>query len=590
MPVQSPQPTRVDLEQQLSRYQALGVSPADRVNLGHVLTGLSPELAASEPAKKLALLIAAPSNVTATAASETLEVITIPIRFTRIDVGASSTQDVFDESKAREQVENLNEIWAQAGVQFSFAGLNVKQVVEKTALWPDPDTIGAATTALQKQAGNTRGIGSGYISQVARSHAIGEQLARTVLHQSLNGLGKDCIEVVVLGENGVLPPEAGTSFVVTDVTDHGVRTLAEYGREQFDVKTTRLVVYSYGTDELAPHRAGGGEPTDIGRYGSVLGHEVGHMLKLNHQGEDNLMDGSAKFNRMLPEQIAVARAAAQEILGLSPAGRIQREKVLAAITTVDSTQRLTGSVSPDAERLMRIYDGFPPVMQKLMASVERIEISTGMRSAAEMLPTSGGGFSLRFNRALMDADLDATEFLSWREQLNFSDADLMPKSGPEQLHSRFPQVTLQPGQGSTDYLEYLLIHELGHVLFHRHQLGTQWRALSSGGPAAASSDFKNREALRYYDTARQPLPESERVATYEAFAHSSFGTPYASQDEDEDFADAVLLRALALWRGGKMTLTTAPDKVIDLRARFDGPDFAAKRELVDAAFARELAR
>lgn len=585
-----PKPTVHDLEELINHYSAGPLSPRDKVNLGHYLSGLSSALAGSEPAKKLAAMVSGPSATTPAQAIDVLAPITIPIRFTRVDVGTDrhDLRDLFDERRALEQVENLNDVWAPAGIQFSFAGLDVKTFATKQELMVPPNVIVEANEVLLRQLGDTQGVGWRYITEFVGTRAVGVHLARTLFDRSVNELGKDQIEVVVVRDGrGLLgEPALAPSFVAGDLTEHGAKTLVEHGRARADWGDTRLVVYGYGEDSGAPHYDEGGKPADVGRYVSVLGHEVGHFLKLNHQmnhqKSENLMFPFVSSNRLLPEQIAVARAAAREIVGPSSAEKAQREKVLNAIATVGLDGSSTPTDPTDAARLMRIYGGFPPEMQKLMASVDRIEIKPGLRGGAEIAPSANGGLVVRINRDFMKADLDATEFFSWREQLNFAGADLSPRSGPETLAARFPQVALNPAQGSSDYLEYLLIHQLGHVLYVSQNLSARWHDLS------VSSDFKG-EALRYHDTAKDALPEGMRAPTYEAFNSSSFATPYGSQGKAEDFADAVLLRALKLWRGGQMSLVTAPGLSIDLLERFDRPGFAAKRQFIDEALTRVLA-
>lgn len=184
-----------------------------------------------------------------------------------------------------------------------------------------------------------------------------------------------------------------------------------------------------------------------------------------------------------------------------------------------------------------------------------------------------------FDAAVLQS-MTANQWATWKERTPFK-----PEPGYA-LDATIEEAALDNRQHA---LQYILLHELGHVASVGRNLHPNWNLpvqkqaaaterfpffettwmFDAAGPTIQSRfdrDFVQRKDVKYYGVAR--LPATAMVPTYTRLEQTSFATLYAATSPGDDFAEAfanyvhvVLLKRpwhIVLTRNGQVTKTITP--------------------------------
>lgn len=168
-------------------------------------------------------------------------------------------------------------------------------------------------------------------------------------------------------------------------------------------------------------------------------------------------------------------------------------------------------------------------------------------------------------------------------------------------------ATIEPAT-SDDFvhgLQFILLHELGHVLAvnHPYVAATEdWRSFSSSRFTATTwqagdalpksifdSEFGARRHIRYYGPESLRLRRARVFEVYEAITKTSFVSPYAATNPEDDFAEAfasyvhvvLMKKPYELWASREAQAAA-------IRPCWDEKRCAQKRGLIETMLAGEL--
>lgn len=216
-------------------------------------------------------------------------------------------------------------------------------------------------------------------------------------------------------------------------------------------------------------------------------------------------------------------------------------------------------------------------------------------SAISDIVVSGEGVIVGVVVAL---DVDAFEsrtanaWATWKENTPFA---------PEEGYRLSAQIALPEDDNRQGALQYLLLHEFGHVLSAgRNLLHDWWLAAQSLRGAdeyhflplawrisedkqvlpLAQNEFALRSDIVYYHGAR--LAGSQMAEAYAQLQDANFATLYAATSVHEDFAESFASYVHAVMLGKPQSIRIERDGVPPLRfdGYWDAPRSAAKRALL----------
>lgn len=189
--------------------------------------------------------------------------------------------------------------------------------------------------------------------------------------------------------------------------------------------------------------------------------------------------------------------------------------------------------------------------------------------------------------------LAANAWATWKEGTPFK-----PQAGWS-LHARIEDAA---GDNRRNAIQYILLHELGHVLSVGARIHPPWdvspKEVSSAYPfydaswrvdrkanrhaPLAGNDFGQRRQVAYYFGAK--LDAADMVPTYEALEKTNFPTLYAATSPGDDFAEsfASYVHVVLMQRPWQITIARDGQVVKTVRACWDEPRCAAKRKLLEA--------
>lgn len=134
------------------------------------------------------------------------------------------------------------------------------------------------------------------------------------------------------------------------------------------------------------------------------------------------------------------------------------------------------------------------------------------------------------------AQRGANQWATWRENMPFA-------SGAYRVAVRIADGTQDNRMGA---IQFLLLHEIGHVLSAARSLvedwwlPLSWRRGDDGQVVSLNEDdFPQRRRLSYYGAPR--IPSEDVLPTYRTLLASGFFSMYAALSPDEDFAESFAL-------------------------------------------------
>ena len=195
--------------------------------------------------------------------------------------------------------------------------------------------------------------------------------------------------------------------------------------------------------------------------------------------------------------------------------------------------------------------------------------------------------------------LTANGWATWKEGTPFK---------PRPDTSLAARIETAAGDNRKNAIQYILLHELGHVLSIGGAIHPPWELEPKDVPASAShpffdlswtidrranryawlreGDFPQRRNLVYYFGAK--LAAGDMVPTYANLEKTNFPSLYAATQPADDFADsfASYVHVVLLRRPWQITISKKGQVVKTFDACWDQPRCASKRRLLDLIFNR----
>ena len=197
--------------------------------------------------------------------------------------------------------------------------------------------------------------------------------------------------------------------------------------------------------------------------------------------------------------------------------------------------------------------------------------------------------------------LKANAWATWKEGTPFK-----PKAG----HALTARIEADASDNRKNAIQYILLHELGHVLSIGNTIHPPWEIDPKEVPASAQypffdlswtvdrranrytslfdKDFPQRRDVVYYFGAK--LAAAEMAATYSNLERTNFPTLYAATRPGDDFAEAFAsyVHVVLQRRTWEITISRDGKPVKIFRPCWDEPRCAAKRKVLERIVGRQL--
>lgn len=272
-----------------------------------------------------------------------------------------------------------------------------------------------------------------------------------------------------------------------------------------------------------------------------------------------------------------------------------------------------------ADPLEKIFDAYPPSLQKVFCGLGKIWIEKDFKGTAYAGTTPDGSMAIMgIRESALVGNFSLSFWTTWKEQLSFGGIKDRYELTPG---LPFIEATLD-ARGANDFLYYVIAHEFGHVLDFANKVNSydcpqtsapgegprdetpcpatpgtwsdiSWEAMIPreenlpGDPwglqnwvLKPQSRFEHRERLCFYDCATNNA--SVVPDLYEGLWRSDFLTTYSTTNSWDDFAEAV-----AFWVGKREAGMSYGVRLGDgtfyaWSDKLDQPVFARKRAYLDA--------
>ncbi len=247
-----------------------------------------------------------------------------------------------------------------------------------------------------------------------------------------------------------------------------------------------------------------------------------------------------------------------------------------------------------------LYDHYPPALQKMFCSLNRINIEKeffGTAYAGLTKDPKGNvnGAALGIRKSVLDENLDLATWASWKEQLSYGGVTDSYRVTPG-----LPLIRTNSKPGVSDFLYFVVAHEFGHLFDFSNDLNKtvpclnpgdecdmapeSWGALSwrTDQHPLTENEFADRTGLCFYWCKGSSIELPRIAALYdELFNATRFISIYATTQPWDDFADSLAYFLAARELGMLYEVDTAQGKTYDIIAKLSSPHFATKYEYID---------
>lgn len=239
-----------------------------------------------------------------------------------------------------------------------------------------------------------------------------------------------------------------------------------------------------------------------------------------------------------------------------------------------------------------------PVRQLLSENLVGIYFVQNLGGTAYTDYVAGDSIHLAAGFVILDMDVlgkrIANEWATWKESSPFM-ADPMYRLEAE--------IERDGGNTRKNAIQYIVLHELGHVLAIGKKLHPPWelpvspdrspdkyifsRLSWKTGEAGAKysslfeGDFSNRKDVAYYFGAH--LPAGQMIRTYEQLEQTNFPTLYAATKPEEDFAESFVSYVHAVLMGRPFEIRIFREGMLSktYRSCWDEMRCAEKRKVIE---------
>ncbi len=211
----------------------------------------------------------------------------------------------------------------------------------------------------------------------------------------------------------------------------------------------------------------------------------------------------------------------------------------------------------------RLYDNYPPVLQKMFCSLKYLFIEKKFfgTAYAGMLERKDGkyqGAMMGIRKSVLDENLNLTTWASWKEQLSFGGIADAYKVLPG-----LPRIQTKSAGLANDFLYFVVTHEFGHIFDFANDINkTQncpepksedeempecrlaentwgdigWQTTRLPHPI---NEFPKRKSLCFYGCEGKPMSKGDIPEVYQALHQTDFISTYAATNPWDDFSDSL---------------------------------------------------
>lgn len=286
-----------------------------------------------------------------------------------------------------------------------------------------------------------------------------------------------------------------------------------------------------------------------------------------------------------------------------------------------------GDLHAGARALEKIYDVFPPVLQKVFCSLSVIYLEddflgTAYAGLSDNSDKPSAVLGVRSSLLLKPASeiISMSDWITWKEQLSFGGNKTV---GPHREDLVRVDVNMNTG-GASDFLYYVIAHEFGHVIDFANKVNDfDCGGLSEAGepcyPAINSwsefswasmlkdyeptptdpwgllgytlvprAQFEHRESLCFYACPEGAGEPRYMKALYDGLQKSNLITTYASTNPWDDFAESVAFYAGTRYTQMSYVVSLPSGESYDLSEKYKNSEsMLSKRQWIESFFERK---
>lgn len=264
----------------------------------------------------------------------------------------------------------------------------------------------------------------------------------------------------------------------------------------------------------------------------------------------------------------------------------------------DQRECLTGS-EKYAIYFERLYDNYPPALQKMFCSLKHIFIEkdffgTAYAAGIYNQDKKMNGAELGIRQSVLDQNLTLSNWASWKEQLSFGGA-----TDSYTITSGLPKIETTSETNPEDFLYFVIAHEFGHLFDFANDLNKTKNCtepqneedfpiceMEEGGWGAISwqtemkpksaSEFPLRSSLCFYQCEGKPLSKLEVPQVYSDLSKTDFISAYAATGPFDDIADSLAYFLIAQNPNTNYLVDTLQGQTFDIMAKLRSPIFSNK--------------
>ena len=257
----------------------------------------------------------------------------------------------------------------------------------------------------------------------------------------------------------------------------------------------------------------------------------------------------------------------------------------------------------------KLYDNYPPAMQKMFCSLDYLFIEktfVGTAYAGTILDPAGNpmGAVMGIRKSVLDEALNLSTWASWKEQLSFGGI-----KDNYTLTPSLPQITSISASGVSDFLYFVVAHEFGHIFDFANKLNFtstckpkspdtedpecdmadgSWGAMtwSTNFTPKPQFDYAHRKQLCFYWCNEALITAAETPELFAGLQGSPFLSTYASSNPWDDFADSLAYYLMDQNLNTTYVIDTKHGATLDIMAKMRSPVFAPKYQYIQNFLSR----
>ncbi len=306
-----------------------------------------------------------------------------------------------------------------------------------------------------------------------------------------------------------------------------------------------------------------------------------------------------------------------------------RKNIEEAICLVDApkkgedqlSRKCLGGESKYIPKIQEIYDGMDSMNQNMFCSLRRIFIEKEFYATAYAssvyLPKDDGSYEkgpgafIGIRKSVLDKSFEFTDWLSWKEQLNFT------ANAPE-LTVKLPYPTFSSPK-AINSLQYVLTHEFGHLFDFSNNVNqemlkdpecmkrvkteedyykecepyfekTSWGSFSwvHSGQVKPESDFELRDQVCFYGCSTYMDYKKDSETLYKGLQTSGFVSLYSLMSPYEDFAEAFAVKWMLEVDKSNLIIHASDKFEFDYAQVFAAKKFENKRKYLDTFYSQKV--